>query len=70
MAGMTSDEAEKLQKEWGDKPCDYPDIIAQRDAVGRATDIWRCTLCGCEVDYNEWQRLRNKPPLDRQRCRK
>jgi hypothetical protein len=57
---MTSDEATALQQQWGDKPCNHPDIIAERDADGRATDNWRCTDCGLIVEYDEWRRSLRK----------
>lgn len=57
---MNSDEAQELQRQWGDKPCNHPDIIAEREADGRDTDNWWCTQCGQLADYNEWQRSRNK----------
>ena len=55
---MTSDEAHEVEKQWGDKPCDHPDIIAEREADGSPTDNWRCIQCGCLVDWDEWQRSR------------
>jgi hypothetical protein len=53
---MTSDQANKLQAEWGDKPCDHPDIIAEEQVDGVTHDKWRCTTCGTLVDYDEWRR--------------
>jgi hypothetical protein len=59
MAGMTSDEADKLQKEWGDKPCDHPDVIAEREIVD---EKWRCIQCGGLADFDEWQKSHGERP--------
>ena len=52
---MNREEAEGLQKQWGDKPCGHPDLISERDASG-PTDAWRCTECGAVVDYDDWRK--------------
>jgi hypothetical protein len=59
MAGMTSDEADKLQKEWGNKPCDHPDLIAERE-IG--DEKWRCIQCGGLVDFDQWQKSHGDRP--------
>jgi hypothetical protein len=56
---MNNDEADKAQKEWGDKPCDHPDIIADRDAKPEE-DKWRCLQCGTALGYDEWRRSLRK----------
>jgi hypothetical protein len=52
---MTSDEAEELQKQWGDKLCDHPDIIEELETESSADVIWRCVQCGRAVDLDEWR---------------
>ena len=59
MGGMNTDEAKELQKEWGDKPCDHPDIIADSDCE-LGEDRWNCTECGVVLDYDKWRRSYNQ----------
>jgi hypothetical protein len=40
---MYVEDARKLQKKWGNNPCDHPDIIAARVPDGSNTDTWHCT---------------------------
>ena len=54
---MNSDEVRKLQEQWGDKPCDHPDLKAQCDSQG---DDWRCTQCGSMLDFDSWQGSRRR----------
>jgi hypothetical protein len=58
---MTIEEANELQVEWGDRPCEHPDIIAESPAENVFQDDWRCTQCGALVDYDEWRRAQNCP---------
>ena len=60
-AAMNSDEAKEVQQQWGDKPCDHPDLIADPE-VDDATGIWRCPQCGAIVDYEEWRRSHYQRP--------
>ena len=50
----TDEGADQLQLEVGAKPCDHPDIMAERDADGETTEKWRCTKCATVVDYDAW----------------
>ena len=62
---MDREEAEKLQTEWGDKPCDHPDIIEAAEIIA-GEQKWRCVQCGHLVDFNEWRRTHKgpyKPPM-------
>jgi hypothetical protein len=61
---MNRDEIQAAQSEWGDKPCDHPDIIAESDAKP-GEDNWRCLQCAKAMDYDEWRRLHNNRGLER-----
>ena len=39
---MPTDEPDKLQGEWVDKPCDHPDIITDRETEPAGDDKWLC----------------------------
>ena len=56
---MNIDKLQALQREWGNKPCDHPDIISDPTAKPEE-DKWRCLQCGSEVGYEEWQKARNQ----------
>lgn len=50
---MTIDEAEKLRKEWGNKPCEHPNFekeyypaTKESGNVQTKTGDWVCTQCG------------------------
>ena len=58
---MNSDEADRLQKEWGDKPCDHPDIIEQLETEFTADVKWRFVQCGRLVDFDEWHSSHKHP---------
>lgn len=56
---MYIDEAEKLRKEWGDKPCNHPHIereyyraTKETGNVPTKTGDWVCTQCGKD-DFTE-----------------
>jgi len=56
---MKPNEACALERAWGEKPCDHPDIIAE--CGGGEDDVWRCTQCGRICDYDEWMKLSGLP---------
>ena len=58
---MNSDEAKELRQQWGDTPCDHPDIKADCETDGG--DNWRCIQCGRLVDFDEWERSRKGDPI-------
>ena len=58
---MTSDDAHELQKQWGDKPCDHPDIIEELGTEAGPDEQWRCVQCGQLVDFDDWRRLHKGP---------
>ena len=39
-------EASELQKKWGDKPCDHPDLEQEDPISGQWSGDWVCTRCG------------------------
>jgi hypothetical protein len=47
----------KLRADWGDKPCDHPELLEERDCEGD-TGIFVCTTCGESRWGAEW----NKKP--------
>ena len=57
---MTIDEADRLRKEWGDKPCEHPNFEkeyypATKDNgnVQNTTGDWVCTQCGEDLTDEE-----------------
>jgi len=42
---MQFDEAQRLRKEWGNKPCDHP-TIEKEFYLGTGTGDYVCTKCG------------------------
>lgn len=57
---MTIDEAKKLRKEWGSKPCDHPHFekecypaTAETGYVPTKTGDWICTQCGEDFTKEE-----------------
>ena len=55
---MQIDEAKKLQREWGDKPCGHPNVQKEY-ARGAQTGDFVCIQCGAIFDsLEEWEGLR------------
>ena len=50
---MQMKEARALQKRWGKKPCDHPEIVQEHD-LGSATGDYVCTTCGQSRYGNDW----------------
>jgi hypothetical protein len=46
---MQNSKANRLQKAWGDKPCDHPHVEKEY-YLGAATGDYVCTRCGADVD--------------------
>ena len=46
--------AMKAQKrnEWGDKPCDHPNVI-QEHYLGSGTGDYACTVCGRDIVFDK-----------------
>jgi hypothetical protein len=47
------------QAEWGDKPCDHPNVVEER-FLGRTTGASACTMCGRDVP----EVVGGPPPVD------
>ena len=54
MACMTSEEANKLQLQWGNKPCTHPGFVA----ASEDKEKFRCVRCGQFVDISEWSKAK------------
>jgi ribosomal protein L37AE/L43A len=54
---MTIYEARELQKQWRDKPCSHPGIVANRET---ARGEWQCVRCGRLVDIGTWATSHHK----------
>jgi len=50
---MDVQDAEKIRKQWGDKPCDHPHLEKEY-YLGAATGDYVCTQCGCSGDGSDW----------------
>lgn len=53
---MQFEEAERRRSHWGTKPCEHPDIAAERFR-STTTGDFRCTVCGATFDRSERDRL-------------
>ncbi|MCL2404511.1 MAG: hypothetical protein FWC92_03070 [Defluviitaleaceae bacterium] len=54
---MQTDEACRLRKEWGDKPCSHPNTEREY-FLGASTGDFVCTSCGESFNNHELQRVR------------
>ena len=52
---MQMDEALRLQKEWGNKPCDHP-YLEKEYYLGSSTGDWVCTTCGQVGWGRDWNK--------------
>jgi hypothetical protein len=50
---MNLSDAAQHRKEWGDKPCDHPQIEAEMEA-GHPSENYVCTTCGRVGKGNSW----------------
>ena len=58
---MQIDDAKRLRREWGDKPCGHPYAQKEYDR-GAQTGDWICTQCGAVFDSREeWESKRKNP---------
>lgn len=58
---MYMDEAERLRKERGGKPCDHPSISKEREERGAHTGDFVCDQCGkLYLSREEWESDRGK----------
>ncbi|MCL2405006.1 MAG: hypothetical protein FWC92_05615 [Defluviitaleaceae bacterium] len=55
---MQTDEASRLRKEWGGKPCNHPSTEREY-FLGASTGDLVCTSCGESFSSQELQRIRN-----------
>lgn len=49
---MKQKRADELQKAWGDKPCDHPQLAKLYD-LGERTGNFACTQCGRVFTFRE-----------------
>ena len=50
-------QADRLKKKWGDKPCDHPEIRRGQYDLGGATGDYVCAQCGKTfIEGEEWDR--------------
>ena len=49
---MQRKKAVELQQQWGDRPCDHPNLSREYDA-GERTGNYRCTQCGASLSFRE-----------------
>lgn len=50
---MQLERAQELRKEWGDKPCDHPQIVKEYYR-GMQTGDYTCTQCGAAGWGKHW----------------
>lgn len=50
---MQMDEASERRKEWGDKPCDHPQVVKEY-FLGTNTGDFVCTQCGKSASSREY----------------
>ena len=51
---MQAAKARELRKEWGDKPCDHPDVDKEY-YLGAQTGDYVCTQCGKEFSRGDYE---------------
>ena len=56
---MDLEDAVRLKKEQGNKPCAHP-LIDEETVFGSRTDDYRCISCGSRVDREEWLKKTRK----------
>ncbi len=52
---MQTDEAERMRKEWADKPCKHPKLEKEY-YLGSATGDYVCTTCGEARGGRDWNK--------------
>lgn len=50
---MQLKKAQELEKSWGDKPCDHPNLEKEYE-LGSATGDYVCTKCGESAHGRNW----------------
>lgn len=58
---MKPTDAIKLQKEWGDKPCDHPNIEKEDRILGQWSGDYVCTQCGATGPRKDFQKRSDDP---------
>ena len=51
------EEANRIEKEWGDKPCSHPNITKEYNRSSQTGD-YRCTQCGATFTKDEVNLMR------------
>ena len=59
MRKMQTSKAKELQKQWGDKPCNHPEL-AKEYYLGSDTGDYVCTTCGEIGSLEYFEILKNK----------
>ncbi|WP_165904615.1 hypothetical protein [Paraburkholderia hospita] len=52
---MQTKEARELRDQWGDKPCNHPELTKEYD-LSMATGDYVCTTCGKAAWGSDWNR--------------
>jgi hypothetical protein len=56
---MRMEDAFRLHKEWGDKPCDHKEL-SKESHLGASTGDLACTTCGLSMSPDMWENYRKR----------